>query len=493
MRTYPERLDQMKTLPHTLDQTRDFIQPRWAGNRWRAALDPGTPAMGFGLPACALALVVLGLAPAAAAVENWPQFRGTNGRGLSAVTAPATWNIETRDNVRWIKDVPGLGHASPILWQDHIYVATAVRLGAKADLKIGVYGDGDSYQEKEPHQWRLLCFDKATGKLLWNKLGHEAVPRQERHTKATHCNSTPATDGRRIVAIFGSEGLFCFDMDGSLLWKKDLGKMDAGPWNAPRLQWSFAGSPLLHDGKVIVQCDVLSEQFLAVFDAGHGREIWRTARREAANWCTPAMAETKGRAQIVLNGWKQLGGYDFETGQQIWTLSGGGDIPVPAPLIVEDWAFFNSAHGQYRPLRAVRLSAASGDITPPELASTNAAIAWCHPRLGSYMQTPLVVGNNLWSCDWLGILSCVDKATGKIHYSERLGKGGQAFTASGIAAGNCLYFTSEAGDVFVVEAASRCAVLATNRLGGLCLATPAASDGTVYFRTTDQLIAIASQ
>jgi outer membrane protein assembly factor BamB len=442
---------------------------------------------------CAIALLGVVLTIPAFVAENWPQFRGADGRGISTAAAPTSWNLETRENIRWTADLPGLGHASPIIWDDRIYIATAVRPGTNAVVKIGLYGDGDSYKEKEPHQWRLLCLDKATGRLLWDKLGYEAVPRQERHTKATHCNSTPATDGHRIVTIFGSEGLFCFDMDGALLWKKDLGKMDAGPWDSPGLQWSFASSPLLRNGKVIVQCDVLSGQFLAVFDATDGREIWRTSRKEVANWCTPAIAEVKGITQVVLNGWKQLGGYDFETGKLIWDLSGGGDIPVPAPLINGDFAFFTSAHGKYRPLRAVRLSAANGDITPQDLESTNAAIAWCHPRLGSYMQTPIVVGDKLWSCDLLGILSCVDTTTGKIHYSERLGKGGQAFTASGVAAGNHLYFASEAGDVFVVEANLKFSVLATNHLNGLCLATAAASDGTLFFRTTDKLLAIRTK
>ena len=260
-----------------------------------------------------------GLLLPAAAAENWPQFRGEHGRGLSAVAAPTTWQLEKGEHIGWVTDLPGLGHASPILWENRIYIATAVRPGAAATVKVGAYGSGDSYKESESHQWRLLCLDRATGRVVWDKIGHEAVPRQERHTKATHCNSTPATDGRCLVAIFGSEGLFCFDMDGTPRWHKDLGKMDAGPWNAPNLQWSFAGSPLLHEGRVIVQCDVLSEQFLAVFDARDGRELWRTPRKEVANWCTPALAAINGRTQIVLNGWKQLGGYDFETGRQLWT------------------------------------------------------------------------------------------------------------------------------------------------------------------------------
>lgn len=435
-------------------------------------------------------LALLCMRALVAAEENWPQFRGSQGRGLSAVAAPTAWKVESRENIAWVTDIPGLAHSSPILWGRHVYLTTAVRPGSPAKIKIGVYGAGDSYKENEPHQWRLLCLERDSGKIVWDRLGHEAVPRQERHTKATHANSTPATDGQSIVAIFGSEGLFCFDLTGALRWRKDLGKMDAGPWNEPSLQWSFAGSPLLHDGKVIVQCDVLSEQFLAVFDVRDGRELWRTPRQEVANWCTPALATVKGATQIVLNGWKQIGGYDFATGRPIWTLSGGGDIPVPAPLIVDDWAYFTSAHGAHRPLRAIRLAPAAGNITPPEIAAPTDAQAWCHPRLGSYMQTPIALDDLLWSCDWQGVLTCVNRTTGEIQYSERLGKGGPAFSASGIAAGRHLYFTSEPGDVYVVSASRNFSLVATNRMEGLCLATPAAADGTIYIRTTEKLVAV---
>ncbi len=434
------------------------------------------------------ALLLCGNVPAASD-PNWPQFRGPHASGVSDDAAPTQWNVETGENIRWQTPIPGLGHACPIIWGDRLYVATAVRPGAKAELKIGIYGNGASYKEKEPHQWRLLCLDKATGKILWDKPGHEAVPRQERHTKASHCNSTPATDGERIVAIFGSEGLFCFDREGNRLWHRDLGKMDAGPWDSPDLQWGFASSPVLHDGRVIVQCDVLSEQFLAAYDVTDGRELWRTPRKEVANWCTPTISTRAGRAQIIVNGWKQIGGYDFASGKQLWQLEGGGDIPVPAPLVAHDLAFFTSAHGKFRPLRAVRLSA-TGNITPPSLEATNQTVVWCHPRLGSYMQTPIVVGPLLWSCDWYGVLTCVDARTGHLHYSERLGKGGQAFTSSPVAAKDKLYFTSEGGDVFVVAASEKFTLLSTSRLGGLCLSTPAVSAGTIFFRTTEKLVAV---
>jgi outer membrane protein assembly factor BamB len=436
--------------------------------------------------------LILGAGSTAAAADHWPQFRGPGGRGVHAAAAPTRWQLSSRENIRWIAEIPGLAHASPITWGKQIFVTTVERPGPQPTVKTGVYGSGDSHREKETHEWRLLCLDRVTGAVLWNKPAHEAVPSQERHLKATHCNSTPATDGTCLVAIFGSEGLFCFEMDGSPRWRKTLGKMDAGPWNAPKLQWSFASSPMLHDGKVIVQCDVLSEQYLAVFDARDGRELWRTARQEVANWCTPAVAEVGGHRQVVVNGWKQIGGYDFTTGRLLWTLSGGGDIPVPAPLIVDDWAFFTSAHGASRPLRAVRLAQAEGDITPPAIDGTNAAVAWCHPKLGSYMQTPIVIGDLLWSCDWQGVLTCLERSSGKIQYSERLQRAGQAFTSSPVAAGRHLYFANEAGEVFVVAAGPQFSVVAKNSLEGLCLATPAIADGTIYFRTTEKLVAVGA-
>jgi len=423
---------------------------------------------------------------------NWPQFRGPHASGVSAQAAPVTWNIDAGENLRWQTPVPGLGHASPIVWENRIYVATAVRPGAKAELKVGLYGDGASYSEKEPHQWRLLCVEKASGKILWDKLGFEAVPRVERHTKATHCNSTPATDGTRIAALFGSEGLFCFDMEGRPLWQKDLGKLRGGPYDAPSLQWGFASSPVLHAGKVVVQCDTLSEQYLAMFDATDGRELWRVPRKEVSTWSTPIVAATADRTQIVVNGWKRIGGYDFNTGNALWWLSEGGDVPVASPILAGDRVILTSGHGKFRPMRAVRLDA-SGDITPPDINSINHAVVWCHPRKGNYLQTPIVVGNLLWGCSNDGIVTCFDVRTGKLHYEERIGGGGQGFTASPVAANGKLYFIGEQGDVFVLPASEKFSVVATNRLGGICLATPAISEGTLLFRTTEKLLAIGAR
>jgi outer membrane protein assembly factor BamB len=447
-----------------------------------------SPARGGFLRVC---LVVTSLASILSTeAANWPQYRGPDARGVDDSHVLATnWNVETGTNIRWQTPLPGLAHASPIVWGDRVYVATAVKPG-KADLKVGLYGDITPLEEKDVHQWRLLALDKATGKIAWNTLGHEGVPKAPRHPKATACNSTPATDGKHIVETFGSEGLFCFDMDGKLVWKKDLGPMDSGFYMVPSAQWGFGSSPIIADGKVIVLCDVLTKPFIAAFDVADGREVWRTERKDVPTWGTPTFVESAGRKQIVVNGWHWTGGYDLATGQSVWHLDGGGDIPVPTPVFANGLIYLTSGHGKYMPIRAVRADAA-GDITPGDPGRTNATIPWAYAKRGTYMQTPVVVNNLVFACtDW-GVLTCFDAATGTVKFSERFDSGGQGFTASPVSDGYHVYFTTEQGVVFVVAAASQYSLTAKNELGETCLATPAISDGTLFFRTRGKLIAIA--
>ena len=423
---------------------------------------------------------------------NWPQYRGPHALGVDdSVPLPTTWNVETGANIRWQTPIPGLAHSSPIVWGDRVYVATAVKPG-KAELKVGLYGDIASVDEKETHQWRLLALDKATGKIVWDTLGFEAVPKVKRHTKASHCNSTPATDGQRIVAIFGSEGLFCFDTSGKLLWKKDLGPMDAGYFDVPSAQWGFASSPVIHDGKVVVLCDVQKGSFLAVFDLADGKELWRTPRKDVPTWGTPSVVTAAGKTQIVVNGWHHTGGYDFATGKDLWHLDSGGDIPVPTPVFANGLIYLTSAHGKARPMRALRPDAA-GDITPADPGATNAAIVWAHARQGNYMQTPIPVGDALYACFDIGVMTCFDAQTGAIRYSERLSKNGEGFTPSPVSDGRHLFFTSELGNVYVVPVGAKFSLVATNTMNETCMATPAVSAGTLFYRTREKLVAIGTK
>ena len=420
---------------------------------------------------------------------EWPQFRGPHASGLDAAKPlPVEWNVETGLNVRWHTPLPGLGHAAPIISGDRIYVATAVGPG-NSELKVGLYGDIEPVEEGGTHQWRLLAVARKSGEVLWNKLGHEAVPRVKRHPKSTHCNSTPATDGRRLVAIFGSEGLFCFYTHGNLVWKAVLGPMDAGYYVVPSAQWGFASSPIIHEGKVIVLCDVQTNSFLAAFDLDTGKELWRTARHDVPTWGCPAVVESGNRKQIVVNGWRHSGGYDFADGRELWRLTGGGDIPVPTPIFAHGLIYLTSAHGNLRPMRAIRPDA-NGDITAPTPADTNAAIAWVHPRQGCYMQTPIAVSNWIYGCTDNGVVTCFDGPTGRILYSERLGGPAQGYTASPVSDGRHLYFPGETGKVLVVPVSERFSTIATNDLGDISMAAPAIADGTLFVRTRGKLLAI---
>ena len=446
-------------------------------------------------------LAMLVLASPAGAQTNWPSFRGANADGIArGASTPTVWNVEKAENICWKQKIPGLGHSSPIICGDRLFITSAVNQRKTAPLKVGLYGDPESAEDNDAQQWKVFCLNKRTGDILWDRTAHEGVPKQKRHPKATHANCTMATDGTNVVAFFGSEGLYCYDLDGHLRWQKDWGTLRTSPivYNdkpdpqGVDLEWGFASSPVLYGHRVFVQCDVLTNGFIAALDIADGKEVWRTRRDDTATWSTPAICTDGPRPQLIVNGWKHMGGYDLRSGEEIWHMAGGGDCPVPTPLVWNGLVFLTSAHGPRRPLYAVRTDAI-GDVSLREGATTNHYVAWSALRGGSYMQTPLVYGDYLYSCHIDGILSCYEARTGRPMYKERLGTGGDGYTASPVASEGKLYFTSEQGTVFVVKPGPDFAVLATNLMGEVCMATPAISEGAIFFRTQGQVVAVGSR
>ena len=354
---------------------------------------------------------------------------------------------------------------------------------------MGLYGDIAAHTDDRSHAFKLLAIDKTSGELLWERTAHAGVPRVKRHLKASHANSTPATDGERVVAFFGSEGLYAYDLDGELLWKKDLGVLDSGFFQVPTAQWGFGSSPILHDGRVIVQVDIQKGSFIAAFDAADGRQLWRTPRQEVPTWGSPAVVPYTGGEspglQVVANGWKHIGGYDLETGRELWKLVGGGDIPVPTPVHADGRIVITNAHGSQRPIYVLD-TGASGEIT-----TDHPAMLWWEERAGNYMQTPLLHDGLGYFCLDNGVLSVFDMATGERYYQQRLGGGG-GFTASPVAADGKLYITSERGETHVLELGRDLVPLAVNELGETFMSSPAISDGVLYFRARHHLFAIGA-
>jgi outer membrane protein assembly factor BamB len=431
-----------------------------------------------------MALVLL-LVPGLAQVQNWPQFRGPGAGGIGeGREAPADWSVENGRNVLFRVPVAGLGHSSPVVWGDQVFVTTAVSGQGDSRLRVGLYGDIEPVADEGAQSFRVLSFDKRTGKLLWERTAYEGVPRIKRHPKSTHANPTPATDGKHVLAFFGSEGLYCYDLAGNLLWKRDFGVLKAGFFQVPDAEWGFASSPVIHEGKVILQADVLEGSFLEALSVEDGRSLWKISRSDVPTWSTPNVYRGAGGDAVVVNGWKHIGAYDLASGREIWKMEGGGDIPVPTPVIGGDLIFITNAHGPGSPIYAVPISA-RGTIATKDLA-------WSIETGGAYMQTPLVHGETLYSCRDNGVLSAFEAKTGKLLYRERLGEGRSGFSASPVSAGERVYFTSEEGDVFVLRAGPKFEVLAVNSLGEVTMATPAVSEGVLYFRTRSHLVAVGT-
>jgi outer membrane protein assembly factor BamB len=276
------------------------------------------------------------------------------------------------------------------------------------------------------------------------------------------------------------------------LWSKDFGVLDSGFFMMKSAQWGFASSPIIHEDKVIVQCDTNDDSFVAALDLKTGDEIWRTARDETPTWSTPTIYEVGGKTRVAVNGWKHIGGYDFETGAEVWNLRGGGDLPVPTPVVAHGLIFIHNAHGRMSPIYAIRQDAV-GDISLEEGALSNEHVAWSIERGGAYMPTGLVYGDHFYNLRINGRLSCFDAKTGERIYEERVGNTGEGFTASPVAANGHLYLASEDGVVYVVKAGPEFEVVAENNMNGICMATPAIVSDALLIRTQNQLVKIESK
>ncbi|MBT3380087.1 MAG: PQQ-binding-like beta-propeller repeat protein [Lentisphaerae bacterium] len=423
--------------------------------------------------------------------DAWPSFRGPRAAGVAqGHRLPTVWDVETGKNVRWRVPVPGLGLSSPVVSGGRLFLTTAVaESGRSATLRTGLYGDIKPVDDEGVHGWRVLCLDAVSGEKLWERTAVRGVPKTRRHPKASHANATPATDGTHVVAFFGSEGLYCFDTAGMLLWHRDLGVLDSGFFRAPKAQWGFASSPVIHGRRLFVQCDVNGASFVAAFDVASGKELWRTSRDDVPTWSTPTIVSVEGAEQLVVNGFRCMGGYDIASGRRLWSMSGGGDIPVPTPIVAEGLIVLAGAHGRIAPIYALRLGV-SGDIDPLKGGTSSEHMAWHHLRNGAYMQTPLAIDGYLYSCRDNGSLACYRLATGELVYRERLGSGG--FTASPVAGDGKLYFTSEKGIVHTIPVGERFDRIGRSSLTEACLATPAIWRGTLFFRTRHHLVAVGN-
>ena len=424
---------------------------------------------------------------------SWPSFRGPGAAGVSdGQQLPDTWDVKTGENVRWKTAIPGLSHSSPIVWGERVYLVSAVSQDPKATFKPGLYGDGDASEDRSRQRWMLYALDKRSGKIVWERVAHEGVPLNKRHIKSTYASATPVTDGRVIVAWFGSEGLFAYDMNGNLRWKVALGRVDMGAYDIPTFEWGPASSPIIWNGLVIVQCDTQADSFVMALDAATGQTVWKTERDELPSWGTPTVVTTSRGPELVTNASNFVRGYDPKTGQERWRLGGSSKITAPTPIAADDFIVIASGRAPERPVFVVRPGAA-GDITPAKGATTSAGVAWSKTGRGSYMPTPLVYKGVLYVLGNNGVFDAYALDSGDEVYRERVPHPGSGFSASPIAADGKIYVSGEDGDLIVLTAGPAFKHIATNAMGEALMATPALSEGTMYVRSSQHLFAIGKK
>lgn len=421
---------------------------------------------------------------------SWPSFRGVQASGIAeGQNLPDTWSAKSGENILWKTPLPGLAHSSPVVWGNKIFVTSAVSSDPKATFKPGLYGDGDASKDRSRHRWTIYALDKKSGKILWERIAHEGEPLEQRHIKATYANATPATDGRIVVAWFGSQGVHAYDMNGRKLWKVDLGRVDMGAYDIPTFEWGPASSPIIWNNLVILQCDTQSDSFILALDATTGKTVWKTDREELPSWGTPTIAMTAAGPALVTNASNFIRGYDPQTGKELWRLGRSSKITAPTPIFSDNLFVVASGRGPERPIFVVRPDA-RGDLTLPEGKTSSDAIPWSRTGRGSYMPTPLSYRGILYVLANNGLFDAYNLKTGEEVYRQRLPLVGSGFSASPIAADGKIYLSNEDGEILVLAAGNKFSLLATNSMGELLMATPALSEGVMYVRSAQSLFAI---
>jgi outer membrane protein assembly factor BamB len=411
----------------------------------------------------------------------WHQWRGPLADGTAPLgDPPIRWG--ERENIKWRIEVPGEGHATPIVWGDRVFTVSAQATDRQVDrLEPPEREPPGGYKTPRPvhfYQFRVDCFDRETGRLMWSRVASEALPHEGRHGTNTYASASPTTDGQRLYVSFGSRGLFCFDLEGNLLWDRDLGTM------ITRLGWGEGASPVIHGDWLIVNWDHEGQSFLVVLDAATGQTRWQAERDEVTSWSTPRVVAYQGRQQLIVPATRRITSYDLATGEIIWQCGGLTTNVIPMPVIHGNLVICMSGHGGNAAI-AVRLDS-RGDVTDDPNQ-----VVWRLRRDTPYVPSPIIYGDLLFfTKSNVPILMCVDPATGETRAENVRLPGMQSVYASPVAAAGRIYFTSREGTTLVVKNQVPLEILATNRLGEAIDASPAIVGSQMLLRTHRHLLCI---
>ncbi len=422
----------------------------------------------------------------AASPRDWPQFRGSDSLGTSEDDArlPDTWS--NSENVRWKTPLPGMAWASPVVWDDRIFLTNVVSEGNVEIVKKGLYYGGNRPDiSPDPHRWIVYGIDIESGEISWETELHKGPPTAPRHLKNSYASETPVTDGERVYAHFGYLGTWCLDMEGKVLWKRDW-----KPFKV-RNDWGTAASPVLHEGRLYLLNDNDEQSSISCLDKLTGKTIWEVDRDEGSNWSTPFVWENDLRTEIITTGTDRVRSYDLD-GKVLWEFHGMSSIVIPVPFAGHGMLYVAAGYvgDDNRPVYAIK-PGAKGDISLKEGDSSNEFIAWHHPQAAPYNPSPLLYKGLYYTLYDRGFLTCHDAVNGKeIYGKQRLEAGANAFTASPWAYNDKVFCLSEDGDCYVIGHGSEYKLLGKNSIGELCMATPAIAQGSLILRGGEHLYRI---
>jgi outer membrane protein assembly factor BamB len=431
---------------------------------------------------------------------DWPQWRGPLRTGASPDARPPV-NWSETSNVKWKVKIPGKGTATPIVWQNQLFIQTAILKKAPAEKAMiatqvagqvqsnqtprrrpGQGGGGGMRSEKptEQYQFTLMCLDRNTGATLWQKAAREEVPHEGHHPDHGFASYSPVTDGKLVFAYFGSRGLHCYDLKGNLKWEKDLGRMKT------KMSFGEGSSAALFGDTIVVQWDHEGDDFIAAFDTATGKERWRQPRNEETSWATPLIVRHGNRTEVITDASGKIRSYDFQTGKPLWECGPLTANVIPSPVAGDGIVYCMSGF-RGNMLYAIKLGG-TGDITGTD------AVVWKHDRSTPYVPSPVLTGNLLYFLAGNnGTLSCFDAKTGKANFEGERIEAVKGAYASPVAANGHLYVVGRNGATVVLKEGTRPEVVATNKLDDGFDASPAIAGNELFLRGRESLYCLAEK
>lgn len=441
----------------------------------------------------AVSAFLFSLISASAVADNqqahWPEWRGPFFNGMARGDAPTSWD-ETK-NIKWKALIPGRGHSTPVIWGDKIFLTTAVPTGKapqpaapepEAQGRRGGGGPGGGAMAQVEHRFDVLCLDRKSGKVLWQKTARVATPHEGYHRMyGSFASNSPVTDGKYVYVSFGSRGIYCFDLNGKLIWQKDLGVQ-----MRMRLQFGEGTAPALDKDKLILTFDQESGSFIVALDKQNGKELWRSDRDEVSAWSVPLIIEYGGRRQIIVAASKKVRSYDSQTGKVIWECAGLGSNVIPAPIFHNGVVYVMSGHRDPK-LMAIKLGK-EGDLTGTD------AVLWTHTRGMAYTASPVLHEGKLYVLTDSGQVSCFNIATGEPYFQQVRLPRPYNFKASPVGANGKLYLASEEGEVIILKMTDKLEVLTTNKLEDqVFIASPVIVENELFLRSQNTLYCISEK